>query len=104
MYFTGGSNTPAFPTDLIVLQNAPNPVSGTTDIRYGLPASSDVTIELYDVTGRRVFVDRVKGVASGWQTYPLDIAGGKPSLRSGIYFVRVKAIGLARESRMIVLR
>ncbi|HET6463428.1 MAG TPA: YCF48-related protein, partial [Candidatus Krumholzibacteria bacterium] len=104
VYFTGGSSTPAFPTDLIVLQNSPNPATSTTDIRYGLPVSSDVTIELFDVTGRRVFVDRVKGVASGWQTYPLDIAAGKPSLRSGIYFVRVSAIGLARQSRMIILR
>ncbi len=104
VYFSGGSNTPAFPAELSVLQNAPNPVRSTTDIRYGLPASSDVTIELFDVTGRRVFVDRVNDVASGWQTYPLDIAGGKPNLRSGIYFVRVSAIGVRRESRLTVLR
>lgn len=104
VYFTGGNSTPAFPTGLSVLQNAPNPATSTTDIRYGLASSSDVTIELFDVTGRRVFVDRVKGVASGWQTYSLDIAGGKPGLRTGIYFVRVSALGVRRESRMIVLR
>jgi hypothetical protein len=104
VYFTGGSSTPAFPTGLSVLQNAPNPATSTTDIRYGLPFTSNVTIELFDVTGRRVFADRVNGVASGWQTYRLDIAGGKPSLRTGIYFVRVSAAGVTRESRLIVLR
>jgi len=103
-YFTGGSNTPAFPTELSMLQNAPNPATSMTDIRYGLPASSDVTIELFDVTGRRVFVDRVNDVASGWQSYRLDVAGGKPALRTGIYFVRVTALGVRRESRMVVLR
>ena len=104
VYFTGGSTTPAFPTSLSVLQNAPNPATSTTDIRYGLPVTSNVTIELFDVTGRRVFADRVNDVASGWQTYRLDIAGGKPSLRTGIYFVRVSAAGAARASRLIVLR
>ena len=83
---------------------SPNPATSMTDIRYGLPASSDVTIELFDVTGRRVFVDRVNDVASGWQSYRLDVAGGKPALRTGIYFVRVTALGVRRESRMVVLR
>jgi photosystem II stability/assembly factor-like uncharacterized protein len=104
VYFTGGSSTPAFPTALSVLQNAPNPATSTTDIRYGLPVTSNVTIELFDVTGRRVFADHVNDVASGWQTYRLDIASGKPALRNGIYFVRVSAAGAARASRLIVLR
>jgi hypothetical protein len=54
-YFTGGSNTPEFPSELTLLQNVPNPASSQTDIRYGLPTSSNVTIELFDVSGRRVF-------------------------------------------------
>ncbi len=103
-FFTGGASTPAFPTVLSVLQNAPNPATSTTDIRYGLPSPSNVTIELFDVAGKRVFVDRVHDVASGWQTYRLDIAGGKPSLPTGIYFVRVSAAGVARASRLVVLR
>jgi hypothetical protein len=103
-YFTGGSSTPAFPAELTVLQNVPNPVSGETDIRYGLPSPSNVTIELFDVQGRRVFEDRVSGVAEGWQTYHLDVTTATPSLRTGIYFVRVSGAGATRTSRMVIIR
>jgi photosystem II stability/assembly factor-like uncharacterized protein len=103
-YFTGGSSTPAFPAELTVLQNVPNPVSAQTDIRYGLPSSSNVTIELFDVQGRRVFEDRVSGAAAGWQTYHLDVTTATPSLHTGIYFVRVSGAGATRASRMVIIR
>jgi len=102
--FTGGSSTPEFPGELTLLQNAPNPVTTQTDIRYGLPVTSDVTIELFDVTGERVFQDRVSDVAGGWQTYRLDVTAAGSPLRSGVYFVRVSGAGATRESRLIVLR
>jgi photosystem II stability/assembly factor-like uncharacterized protein len=95
---------PAYPTELSMLQNAPNPATTQTDIRYGLPSDSDVTIELFDVAGRRVFQDRLSDVSRGWQAYRLDVAGGNPSLRSGVYFVRVTGAGATRASRMIILR
>jgi hypothetical protein len=103
-YFTGGSNTPEFPGELTLLQNVPNPASSQTDIRYGLPTSSNVTIELFDVSGRRVFEDRVSNVASGWQTYRLDVTGGNSPLRTGIYFVRVSGAGTTRAGRMVIVR
>ena len=103
-YFTGGSSTPAFPGELTVLQNVPNPVSAQTDIRYGLPSTSNVRIELFDVQGRRVFEDRVNGVAEGWQTYHLDVTTATPSLHTGIYFVRVSGAGATRTSRMVIIR
>ncbi len=102
--FTGGSSTPAFPGELMLLQNAPNPASTETDIRFGLPSSSNVTIELFDVTGKRVFEDRVTNVPGGWQTYRLDVTNGSPLLRSGVYFVRVSGAGTTRESRMVIVR
>jgi len=103
-YFTGGSSTPAFPTELTVLQNVPNPVTSQTDIRYGLPSTSNVSIELFDVQGRRVFEDRLTGVAEGWQTYRLDVTTATPALHTGIYFVRVSGAGAIRTSRMVIVR
>jgi photosystem II stability/assembly factor-like uncharacterized protein len=103
-FFTGGSSTPAFPAELTVLQNAPNPASTQTDIRYGLPSTSSVKIELFDVQGRRVFEDHVSNVPAGWQTYTLNVSGGNPSLSSGIYFLRVSGAGTVRESKMIIVR
>jgi photosystem II stability/assembly factor-like uncharacterized protein len=103
-YFTGGSSTPALPGELTVLQNAPNPARSQTDIRYGLPVSSNVTIELFDVTGKRVFADRVHDVPGGWQTYRLNVKGVNPPLVSGVFFVRVTGAGVARASRMVIVR
>jgi photosystem II stability/assembly factor-like uncharacterized protein len=102
-YFSGGSTTPAFPVELTVLQNVPNPVSAQTDIRYGLPSPSDVKIELFDVQGRRVFEDRISNVPAGWQTYTLDAAGGNSRLRTGMYFLRISGAGTTRASRLTVL-
>jgi hypothetical protein len=101
--FAAGT-APAFPKELSMLQNAPNPATTETDIRYGLPRDSDVTIELFDVMGRRVFEDRLSNVPRGWQSYRLDVTGRNSPLRSGVYFVRVSGAGAARANRMIILR
>ena len=45
-------------------------------VLVGLPAPSDVSIEVYDVAGRRVGEIEVKGVAAGWQRVPF--AGRDP--------------------------
>ena len=34
--------------------NAPNPFGASTDVRFALPAAADVTLEVYDMLGRRV--------------------------------------------------
>jgi hypothetical protein len=89
--------------ELTLLQNAPNPATTQTDIRYGLPQDSDVRIEVFDVAGRRVFEDLARDMTRGWQSYRIDVAGAA-SLRSGVYFVRVTAAGTSRTSNLIVLR
>ena len=42
------------PDDFILYQNYPNPFNPATAIRFGLPQSSAVKIELYNITGERV--------------------------------------------------
>jgi photosystem II stability/assembly factor-like uncharacterized protein len=95
--------SPAPPATLTLLPNAPNPFAAQTDIRFGLPQESDVTIEVFDVAGRRVFADVARGVPRGWQTYRLDAAGAL-SLRSGVYFVRVGTARETRTDRIVVIR
>jgi hypothetical protein len=96
---------PGTPTVLTLLNNAPNPFSQQTEIRVGLPSAADVAFDLFDVTGQRVFSDRVSGVPSGWSTFTLrteNSAGG--TLASGIYFLRVTAIGQVQSQRLVVIR
>jgi hypothetical protein len=97
-------DTPAFPGTLTLLANAPNPFSSETEIRFGLPADADVQIDVFDVAGRRVRSEAVPGLASGWQSYRLDVTQGGPALASGIYFVRVSAAGASGTTRILLLR
>ncbi len=100
---TGVENTPSL-TALAVRPNHPNPFAGATELEIGLPAASAITVEVYDVAGRRVSTVRVPGVR-GWQQVPLagvDEKGGR--LPSGVYFYRVHAQGETITRKMVIAR
>ncbi|MDH4037393.1 MAG: YCF48-related protein [Candidatus Krumholzibacteria bacterium] len=96
--------TPAAPSVLTMLANAPNPFRDETDIRFGLPRTSDVDLEVFDVAGRRIFADSVPGMGAGWQSYRLDANRSDIDLRTGIYFVRISAAGATQTVRILLLR
>ena len=96
-------NTPPI-TAFAVLQNHPNPFAETTVLEIGLPADSDVEIEVYDVSGRRVQSSRLHG-AKGWQRvvfHGRDESGR--SLASGVYFYRVTAAGGTITRKLVITR
>lgn len=101
--FTVGT-TPAMPPALTLLGNSPNPFRTGTDIRFGLPAAADVHIDVFDITGRRVFSDEVPDEPGGWQTYRFESAKAAHRLASGVYFVRVSTPRAARTGRIVILR
>jgi uncharacterized repeat protein (TIGR02543 family) len=90
---------------LTVRQNYPNPFRAQTTINYGLPATQDVAIDIFDVAGRRVRSVRLSGVTEGWHTFALDSQdiGGR-TLKSGVYFYRVKAGGEVVTHKMVIMR
>lgn len=95
---------PGMPTALTLLGNAPNPFGQQTEIRLGLPRAADVSVDLYDVTGQRVFSEDLSGVPSGWTSFTLytdNGAGG--SLASGVYFLRVTSMGQVQTQRLVVI-
>ncbi len=97
--------SPPTPGTLTLLSSAPNPFAGQTEIRFGLPSASDVTIDIFDVAGRRVMSDVMHGVPAGWGSYQLDAttgAGGR--LNGGVYFVRLTAAGTTQAGKLVVLR
>jgi hypothetical protein len=79
-------------------QNAPNPSSGLTYIRYSLPAKSQVSLSLYDMQGRQVKV-LVKAVKeAGEYVFELDTR----TLAKGIYFYQMQADGFSSSKRLMV--
>ncbi|HEY5132694.1 MAG TPA: FlgD immunoglobulin-like domain containing protein, partial [Candidatus Krumholzibacteriaceae bacterium] len=91
---------------LALFQNAPNPFNPTTTLRYYLPAPCEVTLSIYDASGRLVatLVDRERqeagqhaGIWSG-----LDSRGS--AMPSGVYFSVITAGKERLSNKMILLR
>jgi len=99
---TGVENTPEI-TSLMVRPNFPNPFSTRTEVSVGLPGDGDVSLELFDIAGRRVLSRRLGTLQKGWQKVAFDAVdgGGKP-LSSGVYFYRVSAAGQAITNKLVI--
>ena len=77
----------------------PNPAKDAMQIRFALPVDGPVSIELFDVTGRRVAVLGEGFRASG----PHTISWRRGRLPDGVYLVRLQA-GDFTTIRKLVLR
>ena len=70
----------------IIASNYPNPFNGNTTIKYNLVSNSNVTIEILDVTGKKVAtVIRNEKQNSGVKTVNFDAQ----NLNPGIYFAQI---------------
>jgi hypothetical protein len=84
---------PALPTTFEVGQNYPNPFNPTTTIQYQLPATSVVTITVYDLLGHEI-----RSLVSGEQApgYYRVVWDGRDShglqVASSVYFYRIHAV------------
>jgi len=101
---TGVGNTPPI-TTLTVLQNHPNPFSGTTSLEIGLPVNADLEIEVFDVAGRRVREMRQALKKAGWTSVPFDgLDDTGRALASGVYFCKIHANGTTITRKMVIAR
>jgi hypothetical protein len=102
---TGVGNDTPRPLALQLLPNSPNPFNHTTVVRFGLPEASDVVLDVFDVTGRRVYTERRAHVPAGWQNLSYDGRDARNvPLPSGVYFFRVTAGGVTAASKMVISR
>ncbi len=85
--------------------NYPNPFNPVTTIRFTVPVSSHVCIDIYDVTGRkvRVLVDRKAEMGTFQATWDGRNNNGE-LVESGVYFARMAAGSYSAVRKMILLR
>jgi len=83
---------------LTVSQNYPNPFNGQTRITYQLAETADVSLEVIDMTGRKVMVINQGEQPSGVYDMFLD----SKTLQSGIYFYTLEAGNQTITKKMIV--
>jgi len=109
IYYTGNitsttSGAPV-PKTYQLMQNFPNPFNPETTIRYHLPERSNVTLQIFNITGKSVIT------LVNWQQNPGEKAiqwNGKDSrgkqAASGLYFYRLRANGFEKVRKLTLLR
>lgn len=86
--------------DKVRLTSYPNPTRGQATIEYTLPEAEEVTLEVYDVLGRRVATLEEGSKQAGRHEVRLEADG----LPSGVYFGRLEAGGETRTQKITVVR
>ena len=86
-------NTPDIPREFALEQNYPNPFNPTTQIQFSIPEQANVTLTIYDITGREVseLVNEALGTGTYTATWDGRNANGQ-LVSSGVYLYRIQAL------------
>lgn len=90
----------ALPTEFIKISNYPNPFNSSTNIEFELSFSSGVTLDVFNVTGRKV----ATLLESELQQGSHRIIWNPRQQASGVYYYRIKAGDIFRIGRMVLLK
>jgi len=88
------------PGVFILHQNYPNPFNAITVIRYNLPEASDVSLEVYDLLGRKIEAFFYQEQPAG----PHQVAWNAVDVPSGIYFYKIQVGDYKQTKKMLLLR
>jgi hypothetical protein len=102
LYFSpsGITNFTDSPSSFSLSPNYPNPFNSSTTIRYNLPTESSVTIDIYDILGRKVQTLLDVKAQAGVHQVNWDADG----LPSGAYFARLKAGQHSQTMKMMLMK
>jgi len=82
------SLTSNLPDNYVLDQNYPNPFNPSTTISYSIPASSNVSVSVFDVNGRKVAdIINDKNQSAGKYTISFNAS----NLASGVYLYKINA-------------
>jgi len=91
--------------DHLMFSNTPNPFTGSTKISFYVPSTADISVEVFDVAGRKV-CDLYAGEAPAGRSEFLwdgrDASGRE--LASGVYFCKVSFGSMSISKKMLKIR
>lgn len=88
------------PTDFTLFQNYPNPFNLSTTIKFSLPVSSIVKINIYNALGQLVETLINREMSSGYHEVNFDAS----KLASGIYLYQLQAGNFNSVKKMLLLK
>lgn len=83
-----------------LFQNYPNPFNPETTIKFNVPEKSNITLEIFDISGR--FIKGIKSIEYNPGSYEFTFDGS--NLASGIYFYRLTSNKFSQTKKMILLK
>jgi hypothetical protein len=89
------------PRNFALYQNYPNPFNIETNIKFDLPETADVTVEIFDVLGKRV---KVLVNNEKFDAGTKIVKFRADDLPSGVYFYRVRAGKFSAVNKMVLLK
>jgi hypothetical protein len=97
--------TPFVPTATALMQNFPNPFNPSTTLTFDVAQAGNVTIQIYDVSGRLVATPLNAHKEIGRHGVEWNGKDTNGSLvPSGIYFYRMRAASFEATKKMILVR
>jgi hypothetical protein len=93
------------PKEFELSQNFPNPFNPTTQIEFGLPRASFVTVKIYSIMGSEVTTLEENSLPAG--TYQITWDGtdryGR-AVSTGVYLYRIEAGNYSQTKKMLLLK
>jgi flagellar hook assembly protein FlgD len=93
-------STPAIPGDYNLHSVYPNPFNPVTTIAYEVPNTTQVTIKIYDISGREAAQLVNSEMAQGYHTVDWNAT----NYASGAYFVKMVAGSFVQTRKMVLLK
>jgi hypothetical protein len=88
------------PDKFELLGNYPNPFNPITIIRFALPVSGEVSVTVFDISGRKVRELAAGIMEAGYHSLPFDAA----ELSSGVYMYQITAGGKILTGKMMLMK
>ncbi len=92
------------PTQFALLQNQPNPFGHATSIRFELPTRARVSLDVFDLMGRRVRALAEREYEAGHHAVEWDRRNeAGQTVRSGVYLYRITAGSFRAQRKMVLM-
>ncbi|MBL0008877.1 MAG: T9SS type A sorting domain-containing protein [Saprospiraceae bacterium] len=85
--------------DFELLQNEPNPFTGTTQIGYVIPSSGEVILSMFDLTGKQLFNQTLSGVKG---MNRVEISKDQIGAQGMVYY-QIQFQGYTATKKMLIL-
>jgi len=89
-----------FPASIRLYQNYPNPFNPSTIIRYSMPESATITLQVFDATGRLISTLEEGVKSAGNHSVEFDAS----NLSSGIYYYRLTSNDFSISNSMLLIK